>query len=304
MHSAWSVDQIRHPRFALALCLLATVPLASAQPSPLSRGLTVPEDRHIGAAAQAASSPASAPASSPIAGAGEKVDGCLHHDYTAIGQWLDAFAKAVDQDDHKIADEAGAKIRRCMTFEVSFFSTLTIHAADDLRQTITGVGRVTLELAPGLMQDAGYDFASPPGLVRAPVVWSNVSISGGSCTNYRVVPSPPTKFAFWLGIDTRAQPKAALVVSPDGAETHIVQATCQGRSGIPAGMSIFTPGWIALYSLDPGSDEEFKIEMPGATGRAIFAQQEVTRKATLPSGQGRVEARTVIVVTHKPPKQD
>lgn len=314
------------------------------------------------------------------------VDDCLRGDFTAMNEWLAVVGKAVDEGTPEIAAEAQQRIRRCMKFQVSFRSTVTIKSggpssiqaaspirsvgaaaaaagadaaasaaaaatdaaasaaaaatdaaasaaaaatdaavsavalaagagaapslanavpairpADYLKQTVTGMGMVTLELSPGMLQDAGYDFASHPEMIRAPIVWSNASITGGACSDYRIVPSPPTKFSFWLGVDTRAQPKAALVVAPDGAETHLVEAKCQGHWGWPTPMPIFSPGWIALYSRDPGSDDEFsKIEMPGASGRAIFAQGVIRRTVQLPNKQGSVDESTEIVITHAP----
>jgi hypothetical protein len=300
---------------------------------------------------------------------------CPRGDFTAINEWLATVSKAVDEGTPEIAAQAQQRIRRCMKFQVSFRSTVTIksgvpsgaqaaspfrsigaaaaaagadaaasaaaaatdaaasaaaaatdaaasaaalaavagaalplanavpaiRSADYLKQTVTGMGMVTLDLSPGMLQDAGYDFASHPEMIRAPIVWSNVAITGGACSDYRIVPSPPTKFAFWLGVDTRAQPKAALVVAPDGAETHLVEAKCQGHWGWPTPMPIFTPGWIALYSRDPGSDDEFfKIEMPGASGRAIFAQGVIRRTVELPNKQGSVDESTEIVITHAP----
>jgi hypothetical protein len=290
--------------------------------------------------------------SPPVATATNAVDDCLRGDFTAMNGWLAVVGKAVDEGTPEIAAEAQQRIRRCMKFQVSFRSTVTIESggpsniqaaspirsigaaaaaaatdaaasavafaagagtapslanavpairsADYLKQTVTGMGTVTLELSPGMLQDAGYDFASHPEMIRAPIVWSNVAITGGVCSDYRIVPSPPTKFSFWLGVDTRAQPKAALVVAPDGAETHLVEAKCQGHWGLPTPMPIFSPAWIALYSRDPGSDDEFKIEMPGASGRAIFAQGVIRRTVELPNKQGSVDESTQIVITHAP----
>jgi len=228
------------------------------------------------------------------------VDGCLRHDYTAMKQWLAAVSTAIEQGTPEIAAEAQERIRGCMAFEVTFASTLTVRAASGVIQTVTGTGRVMLELSPGLLQDAGFDFASHPEMIRSSVVWSKVAITGGVCTAYQVVPSPPTKFAFWLGVSLGPQPTAALIVVPDGGELHVIRAQCHGHWGLPELAPIFSPAWGAIYSKADDIDDYFKIDIPGAAGRAVFAQHVVQRTEPLPGAQGVVDERTAIVITHAP----
>lgn len=249
---------------------------------------------------------------------------CLRHDFSGMQQLVRTAGEAVDAENMELWKKTAAAIRECMTFEVSFRSTLTKTAAGSVT-TITGTATATVRLGPDI-QDAGFDFATGPKGVVAPMVWSGISMTSKDCT-FEIIPSPPTRYNFWLAL-TVAQPARGVVsISEEGAEDdgllavgselHIVTPTCRGQTGVPAldlasakgnsgvptPMPLFGDGWTVLYgAVDPDADIEDAFNMPLTLqpGQAVIGGYTKARTEDLPGAQGTIREQTVVVITHRP----
>jgi len=249
---------------------------------------------------------------------------CQRHDFSRMQELVRIARQAVESEDVELWKKTAATIRECMTFEVTFRSSL-IKTVGDSVTTITGTSSATVRLGPDI-QDAGFDFATGPKGVVAPMVWSGISITSKDCT-FKIIPSPPTRYNFWLAM-TVEQPASGIVsISEEGAEDdgplavgserHIVTPTCRGQTGVPAldlmaskgntglptPMPLFSDGWGVLYgAMDPGADVEdaFNIPLVIKPSQAIIGTYTSARTKDFPGAQGTIQEQTTIVVTHRP----
>lgn len=250
---------------------------------------------------------------------------CLRHDFSDMQELVRVASQAVEAEDIDLWKKTAAAIRECMTFEVTFRSSLIKKTAGESVTTITGTSSATVRLGPDI-QDAGFDFAAGPNGVVAPMFWSGISMTSKDCT-FEIIPSPPTRYNFWLAVTVRPPASGIVSVSEEGAvddgplaigsERHIVTPTCRGQTGVPAldamaskgntglptPMPLFSDGWSSLYgSIDPDADPEdaFNIPLAIKPGQAIIGAYTSTRTKDLPGAQGTIHEQTTIVVTHRP----
>lgn len=147
------------------------------------------------------------------------------------------------------SSDCGCKLQ---PVEVHFRSTMTI-VTPRITSTITGEGRVVLELRPDPAMPE-WDVASDFRGGSADITWSAVTISQPAGCDGQVIvqSSPATKFKFSLGVSASPNVKLSLEVLP-GADLHKVLNRCRLPNGtwmdspFNDPISLFGGTWNALH---------------------------------------------------------
>jgi hypothetical protein len=158
---------------------------------------------------------------------------------------------SVAPDDSTLRLPGGSKAR-CFTVAVTITSTMTTLVSTGTVLSATGTSAFQVTLGPGSIQDAEFDFASHPEGVTAPMVWSEVTASGGPCT-ITATPGKPSEWNFWLGMTFGPKAKAGLVAGPDETDLQNLVVSCNNRNTRKQ-QPVFAPAWTVAHG--EGEDGE------------------------------------------------
>lgn len=181
--------------------------------------------------------------SATVARAQNNTDPCMNHDYSAMAMLLSDVGAAAND---AAALDASRRLGPCLTFVVTLTTTINTWTPLGAQMYITGTATFPITLGAGSLQDAGYDYATPPEGVTATMTYTNPGAEGGPCTA-TVAPSKPTKWNFWFGLTLSPDAKAALVASPDEQDVNDVLIRCDNKPPQRQKASILAPGWVAAH---------------------------------------------------------